>query len=300
MKKLWICVICFSFLIGCSFEIGGTTEKEQSTPEIEKDWSEINLYDWERQEIRLSEEAFLNYLAWVPSNFEISEIKMVDATTIEAKIQEPQDEAAEMLEATELEAENYDEMVAMLIEPHLRQAYKASTFYQDQQEPTFRFLNQKDEVVIAFEKDQEERQKVEEAIEEENRTDLGNYGLGDTVEFKNEIITFTGASTIARRLEDEIYSPIHVVRVGVSYENLATYRSFAAASRFEIKDHRGKELDLYDLDNQMSQLVNNESEIHEPIYFVASGYAPYKLTFRTDTEKATWLIYNDEVGIAGN
>ncbi len=300
MKKLWLCVFCFSFLIGCSFEIGDTTEKEQSTPEIEKDWSEINLYDWERQEIRLIKEAFLDYLAWVPSNFELSEIEMIDATTIEAKIQEPQNEAAEMLEATELEAKNYDEMVAMLTEPHLRQAYKASTFYQNQEEPTFRFLNQKDEFVIAFEKDQEERQKAEEAMEEENRTDLGNYGLGDTVEFKNEIITFTGASTISRRLEDEIYSPIHVVRVGISYKNLATYRSFAAASRFEIKDHRGNDLDLYDLDNQMSQLVNSESEIHEPLYFVASGYAPYKLTFRTDTEKATWLIYNDEVGIVGN
>ncbi|MBU9710186.1 hypothetical protein [Evansella tamaricis] len=266
-------------------------EEEWDGPKRERDWASIKLEDWVEKEIRLTKAEFRAFLHWVSEDetYATGENYMVDHETIVITFN-PLDEGMPF---------TYD-MIGSVVEPHIREAYKASTFYQNQQEPTIIFQDSDGENLFAYETNMEERLAAREGEREENLEYIGNFRMNDEVEFENEVISITGGSTITRRLEEEIYTPRFVVRLGITFRNTSDENNYATASLFSISDSRGRELDIYPLEEIMGEMVPPGEEIHAPLYFVASGTGPYDITYTTENERATWVISDGEVELHRN
>ncbi|WP_112180552.1 hypothetical protein [Paraliobacillus zengyii] len=284
MKKLVIIFLLISFITACS------NDTEQ-TVESDRDWSQIGLEDWEEKEIRLTKDEFKQYLEW----FEAKEsagvltLELLDNETIEASYIVLQEIGSE---------EEISEGEADFLDQNLRQAYKASTYYRNQTEPTIRFVDSEGEEIITFEKSVEQRKVESEEELEANRTDLGTFAMREEVEIGGANITFTGGTTVTRRLEDEIYSPKYVVRMELLFENVSTLSKYASARAFIVEDFSRQELDIYGLDDLVHERkVEPGNTINGPLYFTASGKGPYRITYQTDNYSATWLIEDAEVGI---
>ncbi|WP_117170010.1 hypothetical protein [Paraliobacillus sediminis] len=285
MKKVVIICLLIGFMTACSNDTKQTVESE-------RDWSQIGLEDWSEEEIRLSKDEFKQYLDYLEmfqtkENAGVLTLELLDNETIEAKVL--QEIGSE---------EDISEAQTDFLDQNLRQAYKASTYYQNQTEPTIRFVDSEGEEIVAFNKsfEQREKEKKEEIVA--SREDLGTFAMREEVEIGGANITFTGGTTVARRLEDEIYSPKYVVRMGLSFENVSTLSKYASARAFIVEDFSRQELDIYGLDDLVHERkVEPGNTIHGPLYFTASGNGPYRITYQTDNYSVTWLIEDVEVGI---
>lgn len=262
--------------------------------ESERDWSQIGLEDWNEEGIRLSKDEFKQYLDYLEmfqtkENAGVLTLELLDNETIEANYSVLQEIDSEVV---------ISESEAGFLDQHIREAYKASTYYQNQTEPTIRFVDSEGEEIVAFNKSFEQREKEKEEEVEASRKDLGTFAMREEVEIGGANITFTGGTTVTRRLEDEIYSPKYVVRMGLSFENVSTLSKYASARVFIVEDFSRQELDIYGLDDLVHERkVEPGNTIHGPLYFTASGNGPYRITYQTDNHSATWLIEDAEVGI---
>ncbi|MBP3951912.1 hypothetical protein [Bacillus suaedae] len=299
VKKYGLILILTIAMTACTNE-EMVEEEIMKDEKTERDWASISLFDWEKEEIRLPKEEFQDYLHWLSSreDSEIEKAEMIDHKTIDVYFSDNMDELlVDIPEELVVEPTKVYETVASIQDTHLREAYKASTYYQNQIEPTIRYYDNEDQLIVSFNQSAEVRTQEEEERKEQNRTDLGTYGFNQSVMFENFTITFTGGNNIPRRLEDEIYTPKHVVHLGVEFENTSDRKFFASVDLFTITDSWGNELDLYKFDDRLAEFVDPGQAIHGPIYFVASGKGPYELTYRTEESKATWIVEDERVGL---
>ncbi len=260
---------------------------EVSRRATERDWSSISLFDWEEKQIRLTKDEFHQYINWFTENdiYDIDHIRMIDHEVVEATLKDLGEYA------------DFEDSAARIADSHIREAYKASTYYQNQTEPTIRFLNSEDELIVEYDQSSEQRRVEREKEEEEKRDDLGTFTMRDPVTVGNDVITITGGTTVTRRLNDEVYSPNIVVRLGILFENTGTNGTYASTRLFSVKDSWGNELDLYPFDDRLSETVEAGEETHGPLYFVATGKGPYEITYTTSNYKAVWIISDEELEI---
>ncbi|WP_129076624.1 hypothetical protein [Anaerobacillus alkaliphilus] len=267
----------------------------------DRDWSEFTLFDWGRKEIRLSDVEYQQYLNWVNEN-EIfaADVSLVGNDLLEVRFFELE-EYSDILDFTEeilsIELQDLLTLNAEVADLHLREAYKASTYYQNQQEPTIQFFDLEGDLIVEYNTSSEQRRIEKEQEEERNRVNLGTFRMREPIDINGDVITITGGTTVARRLENELYSPNIVVRLGIQFENIRDVGTFASAKLFSIKDSWGQELEIYPFEENLGEIVKAGEETHGPVYFVASGKGPYEVTYTTTKAKVTWVVSDRELGI---
>lgn len=295
MKKLlsFIFVLTITTLAACASDEEAKTvdepkenetkeEKDQTTKEEgtglevleEKGAEGMTEEDWEQ--VDLSEAQFKKLLVTLTEPNEegeitLSEAKMSDEQTIILTLNNSGGETME------------NAMMAPILDAYLREMYKHSDFYNDE-EPTiivedlsgFKVMN--NDEPIDFEEGQ-------------TSSSLGTFDMGEKVDVNGTVITLKEASYTDERNDMTDKQPEEVLQIDLKVQNSNDESLFFSGGDFDVYDAEGTQMETYPLDTLMTELKPGKNTSGQAFYGV-SGKGPYEVYYTdmmTDIE-AKWII----------